>query len=392
MEGGYPERWPRHGCCPACGEGPLVEAFAKYGLSHARCGTCGFVCVDPFPTNEIIAKLYAGAYYSRVRELFERPLLERGGEGTPYSAPRDILAAMVRRVTNEQASGTWLDVGGGLGAFAQFVQKLKPRWQVKLNEFNPQSIGAARELFDFDIVAAEPAALLREGQRFDVISSVAVLEHIPQPLEFLTNYAALLKPGGWLATITPHFSPLNGFVSRGSAPTVAPPYHVSLFNLTALSRLLNRVEGLEVVSVEQAGPAAFELMHHVEFGDCFDITIPTIEHPEPRTIQVKPYDPETAHLLNVLREAEFQDGRLFCQAGRTALSCRLLPEGPRLSGSSCKNCSREEECVMAHPTANADQISIDTANASFWDELCGSSAARAWGITDVSMRIAAPLR
>ena len=40
---------------------------------------------------------------------------------------------------------------------------------------------------------------------------------------------------------------------------------------------------------------------------------------------------------------------------------------------------------MAHPTAHSDQTAIDTANASFWDELCGSSAARAWGITDATM-------
>ena len=40
---------------------------------------------------------------------------------------------------------------------------------------------------------------------------------------------------------------------------------------------------------------------------------------------------------------------------------------------------------MAHPTAHSDQTAIDTANASFWDELCGSSAARAWGITNATM-------
>jgi len=32
-----------------------------------------------------------------------------------------------------------------------------------------------------------------------------------------------------------------------------------------------------------------------------------------------------------------------------------------------------------------DQTSIDAANASFWNELCGSSAARVWGVTDASM-------
>ena len=40
---------------------------------------------------------------------------------------------------------------------------------------------------------------------------------------------------------------------------------------------------------------------------------------------------------------------------------------------------------MAYPVAHPDQTVIDTANASFWDELCGSAAARAWGVTDSSI-------
>ena len=36
---------------------------------------------------------------------------------------------------------------------------------------------------------------------------------------------------------------------------------------------------------------------------------------------------------------------------------------------------------------SSNQTTIDSANASFWNELCGSSAARAWGITDSSTEL-----
>ena len=239
------------------------------------------------------------------------------------------MEAAICRASNERTTGTWLDVGGGLGAFAHLIRKIRPRWKVKLNEFNSQSIAIARELFDFEVVTGDLSELLRQDERFDVISSVAVLEHIPLPLNFLTGYAALLKPGGWLVTVLPHFSPLNAFVSHGSSPNVVPPYHVSLFNENALRRLLGRVEGLEITALEQAGPAAFELIHHVEYGDYGDIEIPTIEHPEPRTIAVKPYSEQTARLLNVLREAGGQLGDYFAeQDGKLFLIayCRKVPD------------------------------------------------------------------
>ena len=40
---------------------------------------------------------------------------------------------------------------------------------------------------------------------------------------------------------------------------------------------------------------------------------------------------------------------------------------------------------MTHATEHLTQTAIDDANASFWDDLCGTAAARAWGITDTSM-------
>ncbi|MGA8078628.1 MAG: ATP-binding cassette domain-containing protein [Xanthobacteraceae bacterium] len=319
LEGGYPDKWPRHDCCPACGAGPLIDAFAKYGFRHVRCGTCNFIAVDPYPTPEIMNKLYSGAYYSRVRELFERPLLEKGGDGTPFSAPREVLESVVQRVAGNRTTGSWLDVGGGLGAFARLIQRMRPNWRVTLNELNPQSIAIARELFDFDVIDADPTELLHQGQTFDVVSSVAVLEHVPRPLEFLESYAALIKPGGWLVTIVPHFTPLNGFVSCGASPNVVPPYHVSLFNERALRSLLRRVAGLEIVALEQAGPAAFELIQHVDIGDYWDVEIPTVESPGPRSFRVRPYEPYIADALNALDEAgkkigdyfAERDGRLF---------------------------------------------------------------------------------
>jgi SAM-dependent methyltransferase len=35
--------------------------------------------------------------------------------------------------------------------------------------------------------------------------------------------------------------------------------------------------------------------------------------------------------------------------------------------------------------SDANQLAIDAANASWWNELCGSSSARAWGVTDASI-------
>ena len=317
--GGYPDAWPRHSHCPACGTGRLAPLFRKYGFDHARCGTCGFVCVDPFPPDHVLSELYSGAYYTRTRQLFELPLLRQGGKMTPFSAPAEVLRQIVGQATGDAASGRWLDVGGGLGAFAGLVKQERPDWTVALNELNPESAAIARDLFDIEVLDGDPAALRAEGRLFDVVSSVAVLEHIPEPASFLESYAALVRPGGWLITVVPQFTQLNAEISHDSSPNVVPPFHVSLFGREALRRLMERVPGLKLDRIEQAGTAAFDLLHVPSTGDNWDITVPTEAEPTPRSILVTPYDADTSTLLAALDKAgpllsEFfaeHDGRLY---------------------------------------------------------------------------------
>src|SRR6478735_5652106 len=67
-DGRYPTQWPRHEACPACGGKDLVVTFSKLGFNHDECRSCEFVFVNPFPPSDIIARLYAGDYYTNTRE------------------------------------------------------------------------------------------------------------------------------------------------------------------------------------------------------------------------------------------------------------------------------------------------------------------------------------
>ena len=152
--GGYPKKWHKHTACPACARSALVPSFKKYDFTHSRCKECGFICVNPYPPDDVLNALYKGKYYTNVRRFFELPLLKEGGAGTPFSAPADAMQYMIDRATGNRKTGKWLDVGGGLGAFANLVKSQRPGWDVQLNELNQISTEIARELFDFKVVSS----------------------------------------------------------------------------------------------------------------------------------------------------------------------------------------------------------------------------------------------
>jgi len=82
---------------------------------------------------------------------------------------------------------------------------------------------------------------------------------------------------------------------------------------------MRRVNGLAEVAVEQFGSAAFQLMEIADYGEKWDITIPTPKSPAPQSKQIVAYTPEQMVDINVLArvgkvlEDHFceTDGRLY---------------------------------------------------------------------------------
>ncbi|KAG8752742.1 Hexaprenyldihydroxybenzoate methyltransferase, mitochondrial [Serendipita sp. 396] len=62
--------------------------------------------------------------------------------------------------------------------------------------------------------------LVEEGQSFDLVCSLEVLEHVDNPADFLKSCAALVKPGGHLVLSTIARTPLSYFLTIFMAENV----------------------------------------------------------------------------------------------------------------------------------------------------------------------------
>jgi len=296
----YPKGWISREECPCCGGQRLVAAFEKLGMRHDRCIECDYVCVNPYPPEHVLEKLYAGNTYNRIREFYELPRVRESGAGSAFSAPLELLEELIVRGTRGQEEGAWLDVGGGLGVFANLVAQRAPRWSVSLNEMNPRSIELARELFGLDILPDDVATLAAAERKFDVISAIGVLEHVADPLGFIKSYSSLLKPSGILIILVPHFTTLNVHVSKASNSNVIPPYHLSLFGEANLRRLVEHAGFFCKLETLQAGEPSFSLLDHVEYWQHWDALLPDADNPDFRSIKIAEYPAEVATVLNKL--------------------------------------------------------------------------------------------
>lgn len=137
-----------------------------------------------------------------------------------------------------------LDFGAGIGTFAAMVEAARP--QVTLTCLEPSAAEAARLREAGFRVLTGPDA---DDERYDVVYSLNVLEHIESDAKALVTVRELLVPGGVAVFYVPAFKLL--FSNMDRLVGHHRRYRASDF------RRLSRSAGLSLTSVRYCDPVGF---------------------------------------------------------------------------------------------------------------------------------------
>jgi 2-polyprenyl-3-methyl-5-hydroxy-6-metoxy-1,4-benzoquinol methylase len=210
--------------CIVC-EAPRVPLFEAGGTSLVRCPTCGLEWQGEFPGKGELRTLYGERYLERWgADTAERLAQVRAMKEATYRVLMDEIAAHRR-------SGRLLDVGCALG-FLLGVARARGFEAYGL-DLNEPVARAARKEFGRAVHCGGLDADAFPGIDFDVITLIDVLEHVPDPGDFLDRVAARLSSSGIVAAILPNASSLTRRVLGRRWPHYAPEhlYHWSASNL-----------------------------------------------------------------------------------------------------------------------------------------------------------------
>ena len=138
-----------------------------------------------------------------------------------------------------------LEVGCGDGLFATM---LTDSARYAGLEFNPDALASARaKRLDVSDRPVERYVRSRPGI-FDVVCAFQVLEHVPEPVPFVTACLEGLRPGGLLILAVPNTESYVGAETDNILNM--PPHHITWWSEDAFRFLADRL-GTEVVAVER---------------------------------------------------------------------------------------------------------------------------------------------
>lgn len=244
--------------CPVCGTGggALYEGVrdGSYGSpgewTFRQCGNplCGAVWLDPAPSADDLLKAYRGYYTHGPSEAPPAGALK-----SLYRFAVDGLLRLAGVLAERRRAdamfldgarpGSLLDVGCGQGIF--LARMARCGWTVLGIDFDPDAVTAARARLGLDIRLGGVDSIAG-GPRFDVITASHVIEHVPDPTEFLLQCRRLLKPEGKLILRTPNARSFGHGIYRRDWRGLEPPRHLCILTCDAV-RLLARKTGFGVV-------------------------------------------------------------------------------------------------------------------------------------------------
>jgi len=271
--------------CRICNSSLVENKGAKRGHFIAdefrfyQCRECSFLFVEPVTDFGV----YDDAYYAG-----QGPdsLVNYHEEYSNYrsTSRRFEFAGLVRFAEqhlqdrpaasrSEQDCVTWLDFGCGAGGLLKYLRDLGELTcggiQVPLHPVG-HDVGSYSERLknddNFDILSCDQLDRDCPG-RFDIISCIEVIEHIPSPRPIIELLARSLKPGGLLILTTGNLDCPLAKLQGIHFSYCMPEIHVSLFNPSLLSRLYQEV-GLTPILMRHDGTIKFRFLKNLAQIPC----------------------------------------------------------------------------------------------------------------------------
>lgn len=257
--------------CLLCGyEGIPIFQNLKDNLFNSRdiwslmrCAKCDLLWLNPRPLPNEISKLYLEYYTHQQNDSLMKKratlykavkakILQSGfgysmnvkskflGKVLSYISPlKEIVGRSVMWVKANEGRSL-LDIGCGNGQFLAQMKELG--WNVFGIEPDSKAARIAREHFGLEIFQGTLEKAKFPANSFDVITMDNVIEHVPDPINLLTECRRILKSGGKLVVITPNIHSLGRRLFSKEWLHFDPPRHLFLFSPKSMSICIDRAK------------------------------------------------------------------------------------------------------------------------------------------------------
>lgn len=210
--------------------GQVKSPITGHAYSYYKCNNCKcyFFNDTQFPVD--VSEVYESL-------ATERPLLSNSFiRSKSWERQKQIIIKLLGH-----APDSILDIGCRTG---DFLMHFGPETHCCGVEISEQYAIIARQR-GLEIIN-EPLENARFINQYEVVSCFAILEHLQNPIEFLTSVHNLVQPGGMLVIMIPSAQTIKARYSKLNWHMLSPPEHLNFFSRSFLDNYLKENQFVKI--------------------------------------------------------------------------------------------------------------------------------------------------
>jgi 2-polyprenyl-3-methyl-5-hydroxy-6-metoxy-1,4-benzoquinol methylase len=228
--------------CTICGKKHSKFIFKKQNQELDSDSISVYRCLD---CNGIFLGNYNLEYEA---EMYEYYKLYQGKSAEVLFNPLTALSyhKVLDLFTKNTSGKSILDVGCGKGDFV--YAGVKEGWNINGIELSQEAVDIAQKFLlpvtklDFFSTEIRPAS-------YDIVTMFEVLEHLPDPVNFIVRAAEIVKPGGLIYLTTPNYNSFDRRLQGISWPVIHRE-HLTYFTPQILHEIINKNTNLTILKSE----------------------------------------------------------------------------------------------------------------------------------------------
>ena len=220
--------------CPICAQNNTTTVFPFKRYIVLACKNCGFRWLDPQPTDAELSEIYSDQYFMGEGDAEVTELVQALKRATA----KLYLDQLIRGMPAIDGQTSLLEIGCGMGDFLLEAQA---------NGFNVSGLEVTDHLVELANRRLGASSVQKgylesssfKPESFDVIANFDVIEHVRNPVDFMTHVNRLLKKAGKVFIVTPSLDSLSAKL-LGNNWMEYKVEHLSYFNKEAITLLLEK--------------------------------------------------------------------------------------------------------------------------------------------------------
>ncbi len=205
--------------------------------------SCGMLFVNPQPSMEFISTFYDEDYFSGKKKHNAPGQMDLEKHRDNFMPNINKCIAMMHK---RKKKGKYLDVGCATGHYVELFQELG--WKSQGIDISEYSTEYGRTERGLDIITGDVVTAGLPKGRYDLITLLNVIEHVPDPTAMVKELERILHKNGTLAISTPNAGYMVAKMSKENWWGWNDEGHIFLFSLATLEKLLDKA-GLELYAI-----------------------------------------------------------------------------------------------------------------------------------------------